>query len=64
VWSGHIHPQITLKSGKEHLTLRCFQIFTHLGILPAFSSFVGGAPIKREKNSRIFVTTGQEVIEV
>lgn len=64
VWSGHIHPQITLKSGKERLTLRCFQIFTHLGILPAFSSFVGGAPIKREKESRIFVTTGQEVIEV
>ena len=64
VWSGHLHPQIVLSNGSDRVTLRCFQIYDAQGILPAFSTFVGGFTIKKEKKSRVFVTTGQEVIEV
>ena len=64
VWSGHIHPQIVLKNRGDSVCLRCFQISANQGILPAFSTIVGGHTIKKDKNSRIFVTTGSEVIEI
>lgn len=64
VWSGHIHPQIVLKNRGDRLCLRCFKISSNQGILPAFSTIVGGHTIKKDKNSRIFVTTGVEVIEI
>lgn len=62
--SGHLHPQVLLKSGPDQLTFRCFQFTPQLAILPAFSSCVGGAYIKKSPHSRVFITTGQEVVEL
>lgn len=62
--SGHLHPQVRLKCGHDQLTFRCFHFTPQLAILPAFSSFVGGAYIKKTAGSRIFITTGQEVFEL
>jgi len=62
VWSGHLHPQFTLQSRNDRLTLPCFQISAQLVILPAFSSFVGGTNIYKDSSKQIYVTTGSEVI--
>lgn len=64
VWSGHIHPEIVLKSGTDRLRLRCFQIFEGQAVLPAFSTFVGGSYVKKHKGSQVFVIAGNQVIEV
>jgi DNA ligase-associated metallophosphoesterase len=64
VWSGHLHPKIELKSKNDRVVLRCFQIFPHLGILPAFSSFVGGTYIKKEKNCAVFGIADSFIIEL
>jgi DNA ligase-associated metallophosphoesterase len=64
VWSGHLHPKITIKNQHDSITLRCFQIFPELGILPAFGSFVGGTAVKKEKNCSIYAITDQSVIEI
>lgn len=64
VWSGHIHPKIQLKNGHDRIVLRCFQIFSNLGILPAFGSFVGGSFVKKEPHCQIFAIAGSKVIEL
>ncbi len=62
VWSGHIHPKVELKNAKDRLVLRCFQLFSNLAILPAFSSFVGGTFVKKEKGCRLFGIVDTQVI--
>lgn len=64
VWSGHIHPKIVLSDGLDNLKLKCFFMTTNQCILPAFSTVVGGHLVTKDKDSRIFVTTGSEIIEV
>nr|WP_166155471.1 ligase-associated DNA damage response endonuclease PdeM [Neochlamydia sp. AcF84]NGY94931.1 hypothetical protein [Neochlamydia sp. AcF84] len=64
VWSGHLHPQILLKSRHDQLNLRCFQISDSLGVLPAFSDFVGGSPVTKNADNRIFALAGKKVVEI
>ncbi|MGZ3632739.1 MAG: ligase-associated DNA damage response endonuclease PdeM [Parachlamydiaceae bacterium] len=64
VWAGHLHPKIKLKSAHDCLLLPCFQIFSHLGILPAFSSFVGGAYVEKTPSCEIFIVTNSSVIQL
>ncbi|MBS0649181.1 MAG: ligase-associated DNA damage response endonuclease PdeM [Verrucomicrobia bacterium] len=64
VWAGHLHPQILLKEGPDKFIMRCFQIEPKLGILPAFSSIVGGAYVQPFSTSRIFPTTGDQIFEL
>lgn len=64
VWSGHIHPEIVLKSGVDRVKLRCFQVFEEQAILPAFSSFVGGSYVKKNEINRIFAIANDSIIEI
>ncbi|WP_075883856.1 ligase-associated DNA damage response endonuclease PdeM [Candidatus Protochlamydia sp. W-9] len=64
VWSGHLHPKIELKSRHDRLSLHCFQIFPKLGILPAFSEFVGGSFVKKDSNCNIFGIVDSSVIKL
>lgn len=64
VWSGHLHPKIELKDHRDRLLLHCFQIYPNLGILPAFSSFVGGTYIKKSKEYSIYVIADTSVMQV
>jgi len=64
VWAGHLHPKIKLKSAHDCLVLPCFQIFSHLGILPAFSSFVGGTYVEKTPSCKIFIVTDSSVIQL
>lgn len=64
VWSGHLHPKVEIKNTHDRIVLRCFQIFPHLAILPAFGFFVGGTLIKKSKEAQIFAIADQTVIEL
>jgi uncharacterized protein len=64
VWSGHIHPQFLIKSRHDQLTLRCFHVSENQGILPAFSDFVGGAYVKKEPRSKVYIIAHDTVIEI
>lgn len=64
VWSGHIHPKIEVKNGHDKLILRCFQIFPNLGILPAFSSFVGGSFVKKDPKCQIYAIAGSTLLQL
>ena len=63
--AGHIHPGFSLKE-KNGQSLRspCFQVGNNRIILPAFGTFTGIRKVKAEIDDRIFMTDGQEVIEV
>lgn len=63
--AGHIHPGFSLKE-KSGSSLRspCFQVGKNRIILPAFGTFTGIKTVKPDRDDRIFMTDGQEVIEV
>ena len=63
--AGHIQPGFSLKE-KNGLSLRapCFQVGKNRIILPSFGTFTGMHKVKAKMDDRIFMTDGQEVIEV
>ena len=64
VLGGHIHPVLRMKSGGDSLRLACFAIGNNSCLLPAFSEFTGGHEIKASEWLRLFLVTGEMVIEV
>ena len=64
VWSGHIHPKVEIKNRYDRVVLRCFQIFSDLGIVPAFGFFTGGMIVQKSKECKIYAIADDSVIEV
>ena len=63
VFSGHVHPGITLKGkGKQALHFPCFYFTSHHGILPAFSRFTGTYPVAPQKNEKVFAVVEREIV--
>ena len=63
--AGHLHPAVRLNGvGKQRERLPCFFFGERQGILPAFGSFTGAAVLRPGKNDRVFVLTGDQVLEV
>jgi uncharacterized protein len=63
--AGHIHPGIRLKgSGRQSLMLPCFYFGKNQGILPAFGSFTGLAPIVPKKGENVFVIAEEKVMKL
>ncbi|NJK90917.1 MAG: ligase-associated DNA damage response endonuclease PdeM [Blastochloris sp.] len=61
---GHLHPGIRLKGfGRQSLSLPCFYSEPEQTVFPAFGSLTGLARVRPKRLSRIFVVTGEEVIE-
>ena len=63
-WSGHLHPAITIGGRAARMKLPCFRVCTWGCVLPAFSSFTGGATFERERGERVFGLVEGQVIEV
>jgi DNA ligase-associated metallophosphoesterase len=64
VLAGHVHPLVRLRGqGGQRLRLPCFHFTPELGVLPAFSSLARGVEIRPQKDDRVFVIAGGEVIE-
>ena len=62
---GHIHPGVRIRgSGRQSLTLPCFYFGKKAGIFPSFGDFTGLYKIKPTKNDRVFVSNGNEVVEL
>ena len=64
-FAGHLHPGFALKAkGRGSLRSPCFQVGENRIILPAFGTFTGLSIVKTERDDRVFMTNGKEVIEV
>jgi uncharacterized protein len=62
---GHLHPGARLSGGgRQQLTLPCFWLGRHQGVLPAFGSFTGLYIIKPERGDRVYVVAGEKVMQV
>lgn len=61
VWCGHLHPTVHLGPGTR---LPCFHLVPGLGVLPAFSAFSGGPPVRRVAKDRCFGVTPTRVVAV
>jgi uncharacterized protein len=62
--AGHIHPIIRL-FGKANQSLRlpCFHLSSGQLILPSFGYFTGGYEISTTPGDRVFIVTGERIIE-
>ena len=63
-FSGHIHPHVVLKKGKERLSFPCFQIKQRLAILPSFSEDAVPQPISWTSDEKIYAIDGGLIISV
>ncbi|HEX5691656.1 MAG TPA: ligase-associated DNA damage response endonuclease PdeM, partial [Roseiflexaceae bacterium] len=64
VLAGHLHPVAQLRgAGRQRLRLPCFWFGGRVGVLPAFGSFTGGAPIAPTPGDRVFVLADDAVVE-
>jgi DNA ligase-associated metallophosphoesterase len=62
VLCGHLHPAARLGRGRGALHLPAFHFGAHLGVLPSFGSFTGGAVLPRRPGDRVYAIAGDEVI--
>lgn len=62
--AGHVHPVYRLRAGWETLRLPCFLMGAARIVLPAFGAFTGGHPIVPQPGERLFVSSGETVLEV
>jgi len=62
---GHIHPGVRLMGkGRQSVTLPCFFFGKQQAILPAFGSFTGYVNIPVVKGDKVFIITGDKVIDI
>jgi len=63
VWSGHIHPQASVKIGNNFFRYPCFYLQEKGAILPAFSSFAGGCTVD-PRQGKSYACLGGKVVAV
>ena len=60
--AGHLHPCVTIGGrANDRLRLPCFHFGPTVGVLPAFGSFTGMHPIRREDGGQVFVVADDRV---
>jgi DNA ligase-associated metallophosphoesterase len=64
VLAGHVHPVYRLRSGWESLLLPCFLVGSERMVLPSFGAFTGGHPVAPQPGERLFVSSGDAVLEI
>jgi uncharacterized protein len=65
VFSGHLHPGVTLRgSGRQSLSLPCFYFGENQALLPAFGAFTGLYPIRPKKQDSVFVIGEGKVFKI
>ncbi|MBA4166248.1 MAG: ligase-associated DNA damage response endonuclease PdeM [Chitinophagaceae bacterium] len=65
VFSGHIHPGITINGmGKQSLTFPCFYFSDTYCILPAFSRFTGTVSIRPKEDDVTFAIVNNTILQV
>ncbi|MBS0195584.1 MAG: ligase-associated DNA damage response endonuclease PdeM [Planctomycetes bacterium] len=64
VWAGHLHPAVSLRAGADRLKLPCFHVGPDVAVLPAFSRFTAGGPVRCSAGERVFVIADAHVREL
>ncbi|MYM66133.1 ligase-associated DNA damage response endonuclease PdeM [Pseudoduganella sp. FT55W] len=64
VLAGHLHPVYHLRAGWETVRLPCFLLAPGRLVLPSFGAFTGGHAVQPEPGERVFVTSGETVLEI
>ena len=63
VFSGHVHPGITLNGkGKQSLRFPCFYFGKEFSILPAFSKFTGTYRVEARNGEKVFVIVEKDIL--
>lgn len=60
-WAGHVHPVLAMRSGSDSARLPCFHLSDRLALLPAFSTFTGGSPVRPAAADRVFAIVDDRV---
>ena len=61
---GHLHPGVKLQGkGRQQLRLPCFYFGEKGAVLPAFGQFTGLHFLQPQPRDKIYVCTGQKVVE-
>lgn len=65
IFSGHIHPGVTLKTGsRQSASFPCFHFSRTGAVLPAFSKFTGLYMTTKQPSDKVFAIINQSVIPV
>ncbi len=65
VVAGHLHPCVSVHGrARVRLRLPCFHLSARVLVLPAFGSFTGMHPVRREDGDRVFAIAGDAVREL
>ena len=63
IFSGHVHPGITLRGrGKQSLRFPCFYFTKTHCILPAFSRFTGTYRVEPQRGENVFAIVEKEIM--
>ncbi|MDX2132827.1 MAG: ligase-associated DNA damage response endonuclease PdeM [Planctomycetota bacterium] len=63
-WCGHIHPAVRLGPPRLATSLPAFLLSRAVGVLPAFSAFTAGAPVRPAPHDRLYVVADGRVMEL
>jgi metallophosphoesterase superfamily enzyme len=65
VFSGHIHPGVTISGmGKQSLHFPCFYFTESFCVLPAFSRFTGTVSVKLQEKDVAFAIVNNSLVKI
>lgn len=65
VFSGHVHPGVTLNGkGKQSLRFPCFYFRKEYSVLPAFSRFTSTYRVDPGKGEKVFVIVEKDILPI
>lgn len=65
MFSGHIHPGITISGlGKQSLRFPCFYFTEKVCVLPAFSRFTGAASVEPKPGELVYAIVNNSLIKI
>ena len=62
-FAGHVHPAVRVGRGRLSVRVPCFHVGARCAVLPAFSTFTGGAGLRRREGDRVFGVVEEGVVE-
>ena len=63
IFSGHLHPGITLKGrGKQSLRFPCFYFAKKFCVMPAFSHFTGTYKVEPQENEKAYAIVEKDIM--
>ena len=61
---GHLHPAVSMRTGRDSMRMPCFLFRGDTALLPAFGAFTGSHPIRPRPGDRVFAVGPGRVADV